>query len=364
MVRLAWLIRRRGISIIHTSDRPRDAFAAVVLGRLTGARSLVHVHVGYDATWMGRLLRWSLAHADGLVAVSAFVARTLMDAGIDPARVHVVLNGIEPAAWHPDAGADATRAELGLSDESQVLLTVCRLFPGKGAGDVIEALGPLHEELPDVYLLIVGTDVTPGGRYSAELHRRVAELGLTDHVRFLGRRADIEGIMAAADVYVMPSHLEPFGLVFCEAMAMARPVVATGNGGTVEVVEHGRTGLLSPPGDVDALVANLKRVLCDPTERAAMGAAGRRAVLERFTAERMAHDVACVYQHYPRRVEGWWTHMRLRSGARESGDGGHGRVGEPERGLVPRGDGDRRLHRHPRRRVAGSPDAGRQRADR
>lgn len=367
ILRLAWLIRRRGISIIHTSDRPRDAFAAVLLGRMTGARSLVHVHVAYDAGWMGRLLRWSLAHADGLVAVSAFVARTLMDAGIDPRRVHVVLNGIEPGAWHSGAGAASARADLGLATDTPVLLTVCRLFPGKGAGDVIEAIGPLRHEHPDVTLLVVGTDVTPGGRYSAQLHDRVAELGVAEHVRFLGRRADIEGIMAAADLFVMPSHHEPFGLVFCEAMAMERPVVALDDGGTVEVVEHGRTGLLSRRGDVAALVGNLERLLGDQAERAAMGAAGRRAVLERFTASRMAHDVALVYQHYPARVEGWRTHIRLGFGTRGSSDGGHGRAGrtgQAERGDVPPGDGHRRLHGHTRRRGTGSTDAGRQRADR
>ena len=79
---------------------------------------------------------------------------------------------------------------------------------------------------PDAQLLIVGTDITPGGWFSAALRRRTAELDLERHVRFLGRRQDIEGLLAAADVFVMPSFEEPFGLVFCEAMAMERPVVA------------------------------------------------------------------------------------------------------------------------------------------
>ena len=296
ILRLAWLVKRRGISIIHTSDRPRDAFAAVVLGRLTGATSLVHVHVGYNPAWMGRLLRWSLLHADGLVAISQFVARTLTDGGVDPARVHVVLNGIDPDAWHPGAGAADARAELGLSADAPLLLTVCRLFPEKGPGDVIEAVARLRAEFPDVTLLVVGTDISPDGWFSAELHRRVAELDLADHVRFLGRRGDIEGLMAACDVFVMPSLHEPFGLVFCEAMAMERPVVALGDGGTVEVVEHGRTGLLSDRGDLDALTADLARLLRDPAARAAMGVAGRQTVLERFTTRRMAADAAKVYR--------------------------------------------------------------------
>jgi glycosyltransferase involved in cell wall biosynthesis len=296
IVRLARLIRRHDIRVIHTSDRPRDALAAVVLGRLTGATSLVHVHVGYNADWMGRLLRWSLHHATGLIAISEYVAGTLTDAGIDPRRVHVVLNGIDPDEWHPDAGAADARASLDVGPDARLLLTICRLFPQKGPGDVITALARLRDRFPGLMLLIVGTDITPDGWFSAALRERVAELGLVDHVRFLGRRADIEGLMAAAEVFVMPSVEEPFGLVFCEAMAMERPVVALADGGTPEVVEHGRTGLLSPRGDLDSLTANLATLLADPSAGAAMGAAGRSDVLSRFTTARMAADVASVYQ--------------------------------------------------------------------
>jgi glycosyltransferase involved in cell wall biosynthesis len=138
--------------------------------------------------------------------------------------------------------------------------------------------------------------VTPQGWFSASLHRRVTELDLDGHVRFLGRRTDIEGLLDAADVFVMPSFEEPFGLVFCEAMAMARPIVALADGGTVEVVEHGRTGLLSSRGDIDQLVADLAVLLDDRALRLTMGSAGRREVLARFTTERMATDAAAVYQ--------------------------------------------------------------------
>ena len=106
MVRLARHVRRHRIRVIHTSDRPRDALAAVVLARLTGATSIVHVHTGY-APWMGRVLRWSLRRADVLVAISEFVGRTLVDGGHRPDRIHVVLNAIDPSAWDPGSAATA-----------------------------------------------------------------------------------------------------------------------------------------------------------------------------------------------------------------------------------------------------------------
>lgn len=295
IARLAWLIRRRGIGVIHTSDRPRDAFAAVVLSRLTPARSLVHVHQAYTPQWFGRLHRWSLAHADDLIAISDFVGRSLVEGGMAPERVHVVRNGIDPDVWHPGARRDTTRASLGIDDATPVLLTICRLFPEKGPADVIEAVARLRGEHPRIQLLVVGTDITEGGWFSTALHERVAELGLGDHVRFLGRRDDIEGLMAAADVYVMPSTGEPFGLVFCEAMAMGLPVVALDDGGTVEVVEHGRTGLLSARGDLDALTEHVRTLLTDPERRRSIGAAGRREVVARLSADRMAADAAALY---------------------------------------------------------------------
>src|SRR5262245_51437078 len=219
IARLAWLIRRRGIGLVYTSDRPRDAFTAVLLGRLTGARALIHVHVAHG-DWMGRLLRWSLANADGLVAISRFVAASLIAAGIPGDRVHVVLNGIDPSEWTAGEGRQEARREFDLVDGTPVLLTVCRLFPEKGPAELIRALHIVRRDVPDVRLLIVGSDVTPARTFADELARLVSELGLDDAVLFLGRRNDVPRLMAAADVYAMPSFEEPFGLVFLEAMAM------------------------------------------------------------------------------------------------------------------------------------------------
>jgi glycosyltransferase involved in cell wall biosynthesis len=101
--------------------------------------------------------------------------------------------------------------------------------------------------------------------------------------------------MTAADVYAMPSFGEPFGLVFAEAMAASLPVVAVGNGGTPEVVQHGVTGLLSAPDDDEALAADLLRLLGDPALRDRMGATGRARVEAEFRLERQAADMAAVY---------------------------------------------------------------------
>jgi glycosyltransferase involved in cell wall biosynthesis len=116
------------------------------------------------------------------------------------------------------------------------------------------------------------------------------------NVIFLGHRPDMPALLAASDLFALPSDEEPFGLVFAEEMAMKKPVIALANGGTPEVVDHGLSGLLSRPGDVRALAANVGALLRDPALRARMGQYGREQVERRFTAERLASDTACVYR--------------------------------------------------------------------
>jgi glycosyltransferase involved in cell wall biosynthesis len=146
-------------------------------------------------------------------------------------------------------------------------------------------------------LLIVGQDLPGhGDSFTRELKQLASELKLSEHVIFTGGRSDVPRIMAACDVFTLPSFEEPFGLVFLEAMAMAKPVIAIDNGGTPEVVEHGRSGLLSPAWDIPALAGNISQLLRDPLLRARMGQYGRERVLGYFNAKRMATEAARAYE--------------------------------------------------------------------
>ena len=287
------LIRRRQVQIIHTTDRPRDALASVLLARWSGAKCLIHVHVAYGA-WMHPLLKWSLKRADGLIAVSGFVARTLIESGHDPAKIHVVLNGIDPWQWQPGAGRAEVRREFNVDDRAPLLITVCRLFPAKGPDQLIRCLPALLRSHPGLKLMIVGEEMVAG--YRQHLVDLAHELGVGAAVLFTGQRSDVPRLMAAADIFAMPSLGEPFGLVFLEAMAMQLPVVALDSGGAPEVVEDGITGFLIEPGDTDGLTSKLLALLEDPKRRQGMGAAGRQRVEARFTTARMAADTARVYR--------------------------------------------------------------------
>jgi glycosyltransferase involved in cell wall biosynthesis len=174
------------------------------------------------------------------------------------------------------------------------VLTVSRLFAAKGTAELLRAIALVRHEIPDVKLVVVGRD-TSGGSYMQELQAIVDQEDLQETVLFAGQRSDVVRFMAAADIFAMPSFLEPFGIVFAEAMAMKLPVVALNNGGTQEVVEHGKDGLLSEPGSIATLANNLVTLLRDPALREQMGNYGREQVARRFTIEHLAEKMAQIY---------------------------------------------------------------------
>jgi glycosyltransferase involved in cell wall biosynthesis len=277
MLGLAAYIRRHRIEILQSTDRPRDAIACVVLAALTGAKALIHVHVNHG-DWMGRGVNWAFGRADAIVGVSRHTARSFVEAGFRPDRVHAVLNAIDPSRWDPSLDPAPERASLGVPHGAPLIVSVARLFRGKGHFELVSALALVKPKHPNVRLAIVGSDYPADSGTTRMLKEHASKLGIGENVIFTGQRSDIAALMAACDVF-----------------SLKRPVVALTNGGTPEVVEHGKCGLLSPPGDIDALAANLLRLLDDPALRTQFGEYGRSRVEQHFTPQRMASDFAALY---------------------------------------------------------------------
>jgi len=200
-------------------------------------------------------------------------------------------NCIYPDAYDLLGDGVAARGRLGLSPTTTVLLIVGRLVPLKGHRYLLSALAGLRRARRDVVLLVVGD-----GPLRDSLRRSVEALDLKDATRFLGgRQGLVEETLGAADIVVVPSLSEGFGLVALEAMAAGRPCVASRTGGLPEIVADDDSGILVPPGDVNALTAALDRLVSNPGLRAAMGRRGRALVEERFDIRVRVRQIIRMY---------------------------------------------------------------------
>lgn len=297
---LATYVRRNDIRIVHCTEKPRDAILGSLVARLGGAECVIHVHVK-AAPWLRDGVQRAMRRSAALIGVSDFVAESIRDLLGEGDRTHAVLNGLELDEWvAPERPVGEVRASLGIEPEAPVIVSASRLFRHKGQHELLEALPSIRDSFPDVRLLIVGADdprSAPGeGSYSDLLHTMCDDLGLNEHVIFTGWRSDVRELMAASDLYAMPSFEEPFGMVFIESMYLRRPVVALDNGGTREVVDHGGSGLLCQRGDTAALAANVVKLLSDGELRRQMGDHGHERVANYLNSERMASEVADVYE--------------------------------------------------------------------
>jgi glycosyltransferase involved in cell wall biosynthesis len=293
-------ITRRRIDIIHCEEGTRNAFYAYLLSRVTPAKCLVHFHLGYG-DWMSRPSRLAIKRADGIISVSSWTGREICDGGVPSQRIFPVLNGIELSNWDP-AGVNggAIRREFGLGPQDPLIVQVAQLVDWKRQRLVIKALPRVLERYPTARLLLVGAETArlrAGAKtYTETLQQEVAAAGLQRQVIFTGRRSDVREILAAADVFALPSVGEPCALALVEAMAMGNPVVSVRAGGTPEIVEDEKAGLLGAPDDVEQLATNLLALIDDPERRRRMGDYARRRVLDYFTVQRMADDVESVYR--------------------------------------------------------------------
>ena len=189
----------------------------------------------------------------------------------------------------PDTGAPESRHALGIPDGRILLGIVGRLQPWKGQEHFLRALALLVARGHDVHGLVVGGDahgLSPG--YAASLAGLPAALGLADRVTLTGQVADPRPYLGVMDVLVSASQHEPFGIVLLEAMAQSVPVVAVAQGGPVEIVRDGLTGVLAPERTPQALAGAIEVLLADRDRRRMMGRAGRELLLAEFTSQRMA----------------------------------------------------------------------------
>ncbi len=295
--RLLSLIRRERIQILHAHLFLANLTARLI-GRLAGVPIVISTHHDTDLEmgFLARLAESATASmSDTVLACSEAVRRyAIRTYGLRPGQVRTLRNAIpaaEEAAGHA-ARRDRVRRELGAANGERLVGTVGRLVePKKGIPIFLAAARRMADRLPGVRFVIVGD-----GPARERLEALATKEGMGHRTLFAGERRDVPDVMRALDLLVQPSNWEGFGLTVLEAMAAGRPVVATRVGGVPEVVLEGRTGLLVPPADPDALAAACLEILTDPERAARLGEAGRRRAREEFCIDRLVEATAALYR--------------------------------------------------------------------
>jgi glycosyltransferase involved in cell wall biosynthesis len=280
---LTYLLRTRAADVLMT-----HSYKPNVLGRVAARRAGIP-HVVVSRGWTGESLkirmyeamdRYQLKYADRVVAVSAGQAAKVLRCGVDPRRVAVIRNAARPAAFvGPGPGArKRLQALFGDNPVSQVVLAAGRLSPEKGFDVMVEVAGRVVREVPTAGFVLFGE-----GKQRAKLERRIGDLGLHRRLVLPGFATDLDVLLPAADLVVLPSYTEGLPNVALEAAAAGVAVVATAVGGTPEVVADGETGLLVPPGVPGGMADRIITLLKDDAVRARLGAAGRERMRQEFT---------------------------------------------------------------------------------
>lgn len=299
LLKLANYLRRKNVDILHT-----HLFEPSVIGLLAGtlARTKMRIetrhysdyHTRINKRWHVRLDQLCTRLSHGVIAVSQHTADHLISAEqAPPEKLHVVLNGIDFARVKRSDNYDRNRVRQEFAEEeTHLLLIAARLHPEKGYEYLFQAITELKLRFNGkIKLLVAGA-----GPFLHRYQELVRTLGCEDVVTFLGFRKDLPDLMAAVDLFVLPSVAEAFGLVLAEALYLGTPVVATQVGGIPEVVDDGVVGVLVPPANERALADAIATLLNDSERRTQMAGTGREKVLRKFRFEDMVRSYEAVYQ--------------------------------------------------------------------
>ena len=293
------IIRHKEINLVHSQGARADFFS-----RLAGRRARVpHIvstiqmpvegfEVGFLRKMIYRLMdQFSERYVDRFIVVSESLRKTLTEGrGISGERVVRIYNGIELDRFQPDLKRSNLRKQWGISTKAPVIGAIGRLVWQKGFEYLIEAMPEILQDISQAKLLLVGE-----GPLRHELEGLARKLNVNTRVIFTGFRSDIQDLLSIIDILSVPSLLEGFPMITLEAMAMAKPIVATQIGGIVEQISDSDEGILVPPRDTESLVSAILRLIKDRELGNRLGTAARRKIERHFSIDKMVKETEMVY---------------------------------------------------------------------
>jgi L-malate glycosyltransferase len=283
------LVQRRRVDIVHANEP--HALTSAWLARTHRSVPLV-VSRRIALPLSQNLVSLARYRVSGcIVAVSRFVAKSLVASGVAEERIAVIYDGVEIPGTISQADRVRARKRFGIPQESICLGNVAAFVPEKGQVLLIRALVDLRAQFPQCILLLAGE-----GPENARLQEIARQMLPEGAVKFPGFVSDVESVFAATELFVFPSHEEPLGSALLSAMAYGLPVVAIARGGIPEVVEDGKNGCLVKDLDPSALAAAVARMILNPVEGHQFGEVARETISSHFSADQMVDETLSLYE--------------------------------------------------------------------
>lgn len=288
--------RHHQLDVVHVHYAVPNAVSAVLAREILEPQEIKVVTTlhGTDITLVGNdpnyleTTRFGIMRSDQVTAVSAALARTTRDQLGVPNHIHVVPNFVDPDRF--ERARDHEGARRWARPGEKILVHISNFRPVKRVLDVVAVFEQVRHEMP-ARLLLVGD-----GPERSKVEQRCRRCDICDDITFVGNLARVEEILTGADLFVLPSEIESFGLAALEAMACGVPVIATGVGGLPEVVRDGEDGLLFEVGDVDAMGAAAIELLRDEPRWARMSESARSRALDDFREDRIVARYREIYE--------------------------------------------------------------------
>jgi N-acetyl-alpha-D-glucosaminyl L-malate synthase BshA len=298
-VRMHEVVRDHGLQLIHAHYAIPHATSAWIAREMLedqdkSVRIITTLH-GTDITLVGQdpsfqpITKFSIERSDGLSAVSEYLRKETYKAfGCSTCAVEVIPNFVDPAVYDRALYPPLLREQVG--NKRKIMIHVSNFRPVKRVRDIVRIFARVQRELPSA-LVMVGDGPDRG---AAEQEAR--DLGVAEHVYFLGKLDAVAPLLASADLFLLPSESESFGLSALEALACGVPVVCSNAGGLPEVVRDGVTGSLRPVGDVEAMAAAALAILGDRVKWDSMSAAAAKDARTRFGQDEIVAQYERFYE--------------------------------------------------------------------
>ena len=283
------IVKSEGVDVIHAHSRVSQVTGAIV-SRMTGVPMVTTCHGYFKKRLRSIIDTWG----DKVIAISAAVYEHLReDLGVKDKRIELVYSGIDIYKFSKEFSCEdiaKTKKYLGLSGKA-VIGTIGRLSPVKGQKFFVQAMAEVLKKRPDAGGLVVGS-----GPEGPSVKSLAMALGVDDRISFVDSVLDTREALSAMDIFVFPSVKEGLGIALLEALAAARPCIASRTGGIEDIIKDRENGILVDVGDSGAIAKSILELLADENLRIKLARNGRRLVQSRFTLDRMADDIVRVYK--------------------------------------------------------------------